>query len=83
MNVITISLKNEIHEILSMFNQILTQYDTLRSHSNVLTQLNRESIINSYYPCYLVKILQIVIIDEERLAFMLSNIHTQKPKNNA
>ena len=68
---------NEIHEILSMFNQILAQYYTLRSDLNVLAQLNRKSIHNLYYPYYLVKILQVVIIDKERLAFMLSNIHTQ------
>ena len=72
--------ENEIHEILSMFNQILTQYNTLRSDPNVLTQLNRKSIHNLYYPYYLIKILRIVIIDEERLAFMLSNIHIQSQK---
>ena len=59
-----------------MFNQILAQYYTLCSDSDVLAHLNRKSIHNLYYPYYLVKILQIVIIDEERLAFMLSNIHT-------
>ena len=63
-----------------MFNQILAQYYTLRSDSNVLMQLNRKSIHNLYYPYYLVKILQIVIINEERLAFMLSNIHIQSQK---
>jgi Poxvirus Late Transcription Factor VLTF3 like len=72
--------QNEINEILSVFNQILAQYYTLRSDSNVLMQLNRKSIHNLYYPYYLVKILQIVIIDEERLAFMLSNIHIQSQK---
>jgi hypothetical protein len=72
--------ESEIHEILSMFNQILAQYYTLCCDSNVLMQLNRKSIHNLYYPYYLVKILQIVIIDEERLAFMLSNIHTQSQK---
>ena len=69
--------ENETYKILSLFNQILTQYNTLRSDSNVLAQLNRKSIHNLYYPYYLIKILQIVIIEEERLAFMLSNIHTQ------
>jgi hypothetical protein len=72
--------ENEIHEILSMFNQILTQHNTLRSDSNILAQLNRKSINNLCYPYYLVKIMQIVIVDEERLAFMLSNIHTQSQK---
>lgn len=69
--------QNEIHDILSMFNQILAQYYSLRSDSNVLAQLNRKSIHNFHYPYYLVKILQTIIVDEERLAFMLSNIHTQ------
>jgi len=63
-----------------MFNQILAKYNTLRRDSKLLLQLNRESIHNLYYPYYLVKILQIVIVDEERLAFMLSNIHTQSQK---
>ena len=72
--------ENEIHEILSVFNQILAQYYTLCCDSNVLMQLNRKSIHNLYYPYYLVRILQIVIIDEERLAFMLSNIHIQSQK---
>lgn len=72
--------QNEIHDILLIFNQILAQYNILRSDSNVLAQLNLKSIHNLYYPYYLVKILQLVIIDEERLAFMLSNIHIQSPK---
>jgi hypothetical protein len=72
--------ESEIHDILLMFNQILAKYNTLRRDSKLLLQLNRESIHNLYYPYYLVKILQIVIVDEERLAFMLSNIHTQSQK---
>ena len=72
--------EKEIHEILSMFNQILGQYYTLCSDSNVLAQLNRKYIHNLYYPYCQVKILQIVINDAERLAFMLSNIHTQSQR---
>ena len=67
------------------FDQILAQYYTLCNGSNVLAQLNSKFIHNLYYPYYLVKILQIVLIDKERLAFMLSTIHTQSqrttPKN--
>ena len=55
--------QNEIHEVLSMFNQILAQYNTLCSDSNVLAQINRKSVHNLYYPYYLVKILQIIVID--------------------
>lgn len=72
--------ESEIHDILLMFNQILAKYNTLRRDSKLLLQLNREAIHNLYYPYYLLKILQAVIIDKERLAFMLSNIHTQSQK---
>jgi Poxvirus Late Transcription Factor VLTF3 like len=72
--------QNEIHEILSMFNQVLAQYYTLCSDSNVLAKINRKSVHNLYYPYYLIKILQIVITNKARLAFLLSNIHTQSPK---
>ena len=48
MTVITIYTQNEIHEILSMFSQILAQYYTLCSDSNVLAQLNRNTIHNLY-----------------------------------
>jgi len=72
--------QDEIYKILSMFNQILAQYNTLCSDSSVLAQLNCKSVHNLYYPYYLVKILQIIITNKERLEFMLSNIHTQSQK---
>jgi len=71
----------EINHIIALFNSIQNKYEELCRNPEVLSRINKKSIHNNvYYSFYLEKILNLIIVDKERLEFLLSNFHRQSKK---
>lgn len=71
----------EINDILSIFSQIHNEYDQLTKCPSILYMIRKRKIHNNlYYPYYLIKILNRIITDPNRLAFIMSNIHRQSQR---